>query len=69
MKRAFAKVSAVAVALLLATTAALASEQGHFQKTLQVSGGANLEVLTRSGDVVVHSGPAGSIAISEGVMP
>jgi len=64
MKRAFAKVSAVAVALLLATTVALASEQGHFQKTLQVSSGANLEVLTRSGDVVVRSGPAGSIAIT-----
>src|SRR5579864_362311 len=40
-----------------------ASEQGHFEKSFQVSAGANLEVLTRSGDVTIRSGPAGTIAI------
>lgn len=64
MRTAFAKLSAVAAALLLATTVASASEQGRFEKTFQVSGAANLEAFTRSGDIVIRSGPAGSIAIT-----
>ncbi len=64
MRTVVAKLSAVAVAILLASTAASASEQGHFEKTFQVSGGASLEVFTRSGDIVVRKGPAGSIAIT-----
>jgi len=49
---------------MLFTAAALASTpQGTFDKTYQVSGAVNLEVLTRSGDVSVRRGPAGSVSI------
>jgi DUF4097 and DUF4098 domain-containing protein YvlB len=60
----FPKVSAIALAFLVVSTLASASEQGRFQKTFQVSGAADLQVFTRSGDVVIRSGPAGSIAIT-----
>ena len=43
---------------------ALASVQGTFQRSFQVSGPVDLDVLTRSGDVTVHNGPAGSVSIS-----
>jgi len=53
-----------ALVVLLASTFAVASTpQGHFEKTFQVSGPVNLEVLTHSGDVVVRNGPAGSVSI------
>jgi DUF4097 and DUF4098 domain-containing protein YvlB len=64
MRTGFAKLSTLAVALLLAGSLASASEQGRFEKTLQVSGAADLQVFTRSGDVIIRSGPAGSIAIT-----
>jgi hypothetical protein len=55
---------AIAVAVTLVTGAAFASTpQGTFDKTFQVSGAVNLEVLTRSGDVSVHRGQAGSGSI------
>jgi len=63
MRKGLAKSVAVILCVLVGTTLAVASEQGRFEKTLTVSSGADLEVFTRSGDVVVRSGPAGSIAI------
>jgi len=47
------------------TTVALASNspQGTFEKTLQVSGPVDLEVLTHSGDVTVRAGGSGSVVI------
>jgi DUF4097 and DUF4098 domain-containing protein YvlB len=55
---------AVALVVLLASTFAAASTpQGHFEKTFQVSGAVNLEVQTHSGDIIVRSGPAGSVSI------
>jgi hypothetical protein len=55
---------AIALAVLLASTFAAASTpQGTFEKTLQVSGPVNLEVQTHSGDILVRSGPAGSVSI------
>jgi DUF4097 and DUF4098 domain-containing protein YvlB len=54
----------IGLAVLLASTLAAASTpQGHFEKTLQVSGPVNLEVQTGSGDVVVHSGASSSVSI------
>ena len=51
--------------LLLATCSlAFASVQGTFQRTFQVTGPVNMEVLTRSGDISVHTGAAGSVIIS-----
>jgi|SRR5579864_1054755 len=50
--------------VLLASAIAFASSpQGTFEKTFSVSGPANLEVLTRSGDITVRTGPAGSVVI------
>src|SRR4029077_832919 len=37
--------------------------QGTFDKTFQVTGPVDLEVLSRSGDITVRSGPAGSVQI------
>jgi Putative adhesin len=47
------------------TTAALAwpSPQGTFDKTLQVSGPVDLEVLTHSGDVRIRAGSSGTVQI------
>lgn len=52
--------------LALCTIPALAREsyQGSFERTLPVSGAANLEVFTRSGDVTIRTGVAGNIVIS-----
>jgi DUF4097 and DUF4098 domain-containing protein YvlB len=55
---------AMALVVLSASTFAAASTpQGHFEKTFQVSGAVDLEVQTRSGDIIVRSGPAGSVTV------
>jgi len=56
--------AALGLAVLFASTIAIASTpQGHFDKTLQVSGPVNLYVETGSGDIVVRSGASGSVSI------
>jgi hypothetical protein len=55
-----------AIALVVLFTSAIAfasTPQGSFEKTFQVSGPVDLEVLTRSGDITVRSGPAGSVVV------
>jgi DUF4097 and DUF4098 domain-containing protein YvlB len=52
-----------AIACLMAVTAA-ASVQGSFQRTLTVGASATLDVRTRSGDISIKNGPAGSISIT-----
>src|SRR5260370_31024260 len=55
---------AIALVVLLASSFAAASTpQGHFEKTFQVSGAVDLEVQTRSGDIIVRNGPAGSVSV------
>lgn len=56
---------AFAMAVIFVATAAFASNtpQGSFERTLQVSGPVDLEVLTHSGDITVRSGGAGSVVI------
>jgi Toastrack DUF4097 len=55
---------AIALAVLFASTFAAASTpQGHFEKTFPVSGPVDLEVQTRSGDIIVRSGASGSVSI------
>ncbi|MGO8793990.1 MAG: DUF4097 family beta strand repeat-containing protein [Candidatus Sulfotelmatobacter sp.] len=49
--------------LLVSTFAAASTPQGHFEKTFQVSGPVDLEVQTHSGDIIVRSGPAGSVTV------
>jgi DUF4097 and DUF4098 domain-containing protein YvlB len=64
MNRAFLRFMAVALTLPAMTSAmATASVQGSFERTYQVSGAVDLQVLTRSGDVTVHSGPAGTVTV------
>jgi|SRR5271157_1093177 len=55
----------IALVVLFTSTLALASStpQGTFEKTLQVSGPVDLEVLTHSGDVTVRAGSSGSVLI------
>ena len=63
MRTNFRTLSAVTLAVLLASTIASASEQGRFEKKLNVNGAADLQVFTRSGDVTIRSGPAGTVGI------
>jgi Putative adhesin len=58
-----ARSSILAIVLLASAFAAASTPQGSFEKTFQVSGPVDLEVQTRSGDIIVRSGPAGSVAI------
>jgi len=54
----------VALAVLFVSSFAGASTpQGTFEKTFQVNGPVDLEVQTRSGDIIVRSGAAGSVSI------
>src|SRR5579872_6486794 len=56
--------SAAALVVLFATATVFASTpQGSFDKTLQVNGPVDLEVLTHSGDVTVRAGSSGSVTI------
>ena len=53
-----------AVTFVLATSlAGFASVAGSFDRSFQVNGPVDLEVLTRSGDITVRSGPAGTVKI------
>jgi hypothetical protein len=55
---------AIAAAVMFVSAAAFASTpQGTFDKTFQVNGPVDLEVQTHSGDVIVRSGPSGSVSI------
>jgi hypothetical protein len=55
---------AIALVVLFATTVVFASTpQGSFEKTLQVSGPVDLEVLTHSGDVTVRTGSSSVVII------
>jgi hypothetical protein len=54
----------IALVVFFASTMAFASTpQGNFERTLQVNGPVDLEVLTHSGDVTVRAGSSGSVVI------
>ncbi len=53
----------VLVVVLAGSLAAFASEVGTFDRSFQVNGPVDLEVLTRSGDITVRSGAAGAVSI------
>jgi len=54
----------IALTILLACSMAFASSpQGAFERTFSVSGPVDLEVQTRSGDIIVRSGAAGSVSV------
>ncbi|MFL6445507.1 MAG: DUF4097 family beta strand repeat-containing protein [Candidatus Sulfotelmatobacter sp.] len=54
---------AALVVLFASTTLFASNPQGTFEKTLQVNGPVDLEVLTHSGDVTVRAGSSGSVFI------
>jgi len=54
---------AIALVVVASTGAFATNPQGTFEKTLQVSGPVDLEVLTHSGDVTVRAGSSGSVFI------
>jgi hypothetical protein len=59
-----ARLWVLALIILLASSFAAASTpQGQFEKTFSVSGPVDLEVQTHSGDIIVRSGPAGTVSI------
>ncbi|HEX9110481.1 MAG TPA: DUF4097 family beta strand repeat-containing protein, partial [Terriglobales bacterium] len=51
------------VFVLISSLAGFASVIGTFDRSFQVSGPVDLEVLTRSGDITVRSGSSGSVSI------
>lgn len=59
----FRSLAVVLTLLAMASGVAAASVQGSFERTYQVSGAVDLQVLTRSGDITVHSGPAGTVTV------
>lgn len=58
-----AQVAAMCAVLLLASAAFASTPQGVFERTFQVSGPVDLEVLTRSGDITIRNGSSGSVFI------
>lgn len=51
------------VFILVTSLAGFASEIGHFDRSFQVNGPVDLEVLTRSGDITVRNGAGGTVSI------
>lgn len=49
--------------VLITSLAGFASVIGNFDRTLQVNGNVDLDVLTRSGDITVRNGAAGTVSI------
>jgi DUF4097 and DUF4098 domain-containing protein YvlB len=65
-QRIFPAISAVALMVLVAAFAAVparASDDGHFDRTLSVSGAADIDVQTGSGSVKVRTGDSSKVEI------
>jgi len=54
---------AVLAIAVVGTLPSFASVAGTFDRSYQVNGAVDLEVLTHSGDITVHNGPAGSVSV------
>ena len=57
------KLTVLLLALPLATTALFARAEGHFDRTLTVSGPVNLDLTTGSGEVTVKTGSSNQVVI------
>jgi len=55
------------IAVALTVLPLNAATTGHFERTLQVSGQVELEVTSGSGNITVHQGGNGSVAISANI--
>jgi len=58
------KLAVAGFVFLVSSLCAARNPDGTFQRTLQVNGMVDLSVMTHSGDIVVRSGPAGTVSIS-----
>ena len=56
------QVSIIALVLVI-SSAAYAEVEGHFERTLKVSGHVDLDVQSGSGDISVHPGDASSVVV------
>jgi DUF4097 and DUF4098 domain-containing protein YvlB len=61
--RAVRTLAFVAVTVIATSLAGFASVIGSFDRSFQVNGNVDLEVLTRSGDITVRNGSAGTVSI------
>lgn len=59
----FHRATRVLVFLLATSLASFAGVVGTFDRSFQVNGNVDLEVLTRSGDITVRNGAAGTVSI------
>jgi DUF4097 and DUF4098 domain-containing protein YvlB len=53
----------VLIFVMVSSLAGFASVIGTFDRSFQVNGPVDLEVLTGSGDITIHTGPSGTVAI------
>jgi DUF4097 and DUF4098 domain-containing protein YvlB len=53
----------VLIFVMISSLAAFASVVGTFDRSFQVNGPVDLEVLTGSGDITIHTGPSGSVSV------
>src|SRR5271163_2849787 len=53
----------LSLAATLASRPAMASDEGHFDRTLTVTGAVDLDVQTGSGDITVRPGDSGKVEI------
>jgi len=53
----------LSLAATLASRPAMASDEGHFDRTLTVTGAVDLDVQTGSGDITVRTGDSGKVEI------
>ena len=58
------KVASIGAIVALACLPALAAATGHFDRTLKVSGQVDLDVMTGSGNITVHTGNNDSVVVS-----
>jgi hypothetical protein len=61
--RVFPAILVSTLLLVFASVPVHADEEGHFDRTLTVTGPVNLDVQTGSGDIVVHPGASGTVVI------
>lgn len=61
--RMFPALMILAMAAALATVPAMASDEGHFDRTLAVTGAVDLDVQTGSGNITVRAGDSSKVEI------
>jgi len=61
--RALRTLAFIVAGVVVTAASGYASVVGTFDRSYQVSGNVDLEVLTRSGDITVHNGLAGTVSI------